>query len=142
MKKTAWFIGSAAAAAWFGLASLPAAASTRVHVQIGQTAHPRHVAPAPLWVPGHWQWNGYQQVWVAGHWRAPQPVYGHPGYGYVRPGHGYVQPGYAYGPGHGHGHGLRRDQDRDGIPNRYDRDRDGDGVPNRFDRRPNNHWRH
>ena len=36
-----------------------------------------------------------------------------------------------------------RDDDRDGIPNRYDRvynprwDRDGDGVPNRYDRRDN-----
>ncbi|GGY89236.1 hypothetical protein ACFFTM_14520 [Pseudoduganella plicata] len=30
--------------------------------------------------------------------------------------------------------GGRRDQDHDGVPNRYDRDRDGDGVPNRYDR--------
>ena len=37
--------------------------------------------------------------------------------------------------------GWRRDQDRDGIPNRYDRDRDGDGVPTRYDRRPNNPYR-
>lgn len=29
-----------------------------------------------------------------------------------------------------------RDQDRDGVPNRYDRDRDGDGVPNPWDARP------
>lgn len=35
---------------------------------------------------------------------------------------------------------MRRDQDRDGIPNRYDRDRDGDGVPNYRDSRPNNPW--
>lgn len=34
-----------------------------------------------------------------------------------------------------------RDEDRDGIPNRFDRDRDGDGVPNRFDRRPDNPYR-
>jgi hypothetical protein len=33
------------------------------------------------------------------------------------------------------------DQDRDGVPNRYDRDRDGDGVPNRYDRRPDNPYR-
>jgi hypothetical protein len=33
---------------------------------------------------------------------------------------------------------MRRDEDRDGIPNRFDRDRDNDGVPNQFDRRPNN----
>lgn len=38
----------------------------------------------------------------------------------------------------GHYKSFRRDQDRDGVPNRFDRDRDGDGVPNRFDRRPNN----
>lgn len=35
---------------------------------------------------------------------------------------------------------MRRDQDRDGISNRYDRDRDGDGVPNYRDSRPNNPW--
>lgn len=33
---------------------------------------------------------------------------------------------------------YRRDQDRDGIRDRFDRDRDGDGVANRRDRRPNN----
>jgi hypothetical protein len=40
-------------------------------------------------------------------------------------------------------HEARRwDEDRDGIPNRYDRDRDGDGVPNRYDRAPDNRrWR-
>lgn len=34
------------------------------------------------------------------------------------------------------------DQDRDGVPNRYDRDRDGDGVPNYYDRRPHNPYRY
>ncbi|HEX8601763.1 MAG TPA: thrombospondin type 3 repeat-containing protein [Pseudoduganella sp.] len=44
--------------------------------------------------------------------------------------------------GHGYrGDGPRRDQDRDGVPNRYDRDRDGDGVPNRYDHRPENPYR-
>ena len=33
---------------------------------------------------------------------------------------------------------MRRDADRDGIPNRFDRDRDNDGVPNNRDRAPNN----
>lgn len=43
---------------------------------------------------------------------------------------------------HRHRRGHYRDDDRDGIPNRYDRhytprwDVDGDGVPNRHDRRP------
>jgi len=36
---------------------------------------------------------------------------------------------------------MRRDSDRDGIPNRFDRDRDNDGVPNRYDDRPNNPYR-
>ncbi len=22
-----------------------------------------------VWVPAHWQWNGYRNVWVPGHWR-------------------------------------------------------------------------
>jgi hypothetical protein len=38
-------------------------------------------------------------------------------------------------------HARRHDEDRDGVPNRYDRDRDGDGVPNRYDSRPDNPYR-
>jgi hypothetical protein len=37
---------------------------------------------------------------------------------------------------------VMHDEDRDGVPNRYDRDRDGDGVPNRHDRRPDNPYRY
>lgn len=33
------------------------------------------------------------------------------------------------------------DQDRDGVPNRYDRDKDNDGVRNRYDPRPGNPYR-
>ena len=36
---------------------------------------------------------------------------------------------------------MRRDADRDGVPNRFDRDRDNDGVRNAWDRRPNNPYR-
>ena len=36
---------------------------------------------------------------------------------------------------------MRRDADRDGIPNRFDRDRDNDGVANWRDSRPNNPYR-
>lgn len=39
------------------------------------------------------------------------------------------------GRSHHHRHGYR-DEDHDGVPNRYDRDRDGDGVPNRVDDAP------
>lgn len=63
---------------------------------------------------------------------------GHPAYprGYNR-GYPGAVPYYPQRPYYG-----SRDQDRDGVPNRYDRDRDGDGVPNRFDRRPGNpNWR-
>ncbi|HZS32948.1 MAG TPA: hypothetical protein VFC42_06170 [Methylomirabilota bacterium] len=28
-----------------------------------------YVAPAPVWVPGHWVWGGYGWVWRQGHWR-------------------------------------------------------------------------
>ncbi len=38
-------------------------------------------------------------------------------------------------------HSWRGDEDRDGVPNRYDRDRDGDGTPNRRDDRPDNPYR-
>jgi hypothetical protein len=24
--------------------------------------------PRPVWVPGGWNWNGFQWVWVPGHW--------------------------------------------------------------------------
>ena len=37
---------------------------------------------------------------------------------------------------------VMHDEDRDGVPDRYDRDRDGDGVPNRRDRRPDNPYRY
>ncbi len=85
-----------------------------------------HVAHAPVvvvpaqpvrtWVPGHWAWHGHQRTWVQGHWIASAPRHGR-------------------GPQHWE-RTARRDQDRDGIPNRHDRDRDGDGVPNRWDRAP------
>jgi hypothetical protein len=26
------------------------------------------LAPSPLWVPGSWQWAGWQWVWVPGRW--------------------------------------------------------------------------
>lgn len=71
-------------------------------------------------------------------------VYPEPGYGTYAPGYQVavpVQPsisiygGTRYGGARPYRPGAR-DQDRDGIPNRFDRDRDGDGVTNRADRRP------
>ena len=74
----------------------------------------------------------------------PSPYYP----AYTQPGYVVTGPQYYYAPQtyHPHRHqyhrGYRADQDRDGIPNRWDRDRDGDGVPNRFDRRPVNPYRY
>ena len=73
-----------------------------------------------VWQRGHWERRGHRNVWIGGHWVRARPMHGGPGYG------------------HYDGHHGGRDNDRDGVPNRYDRDRDGDGVPNRHDRRPDN----
>ena len=62
----------------------------------------------------------------------PQPVYIYGSGTYRRDAHARPR---AYG-GPGRPRGGMRDQDRDGIPNRYDRDIDGDGAPNRIDSRP------
>lgn len=72
------------------------------------------------------------------------PYYGYsqPSYVYTQPTYVYPQPTYAYPQPYYGGHRRFRDNDRDGVPNRYDRDRDGDGVPNRFDRRPRNPYRY
>lgn len=31
-------------------------------------------APQPVWVPGFWQWDGFQWIWVPGHWAFPAPA--------------------------------------------------------------------
>jgi hypothetical protein len=83
----------------------------------------------------------------------PTVVYARPAPVYVQPQPVYVQPRPVYAERHHHREWRerqwhermaygRRDQDRDGIPNRFDRDRDGDGVPNRWDRRPHNPYRY
>jgi hypothetical protein len=142
MGKRSWISGAAASACIGALLSAPAAAGTSVDVHIGGPA-PVYVAPPtpvyhyqpapqPVWVPGHWEWQGNRHVWV----------------------HGQYVHGYARGPYHGDRWVRGGDRDRDGIPDRYDRDldndgvrnrhdrdRDGDGVPNWHDRSPNNRYR-
>jgi len=76
----------------------------------------------------------------------PSPYY-YPAYsqpGYVATGPQYYQAPQQYHNQYRHQYHrpYRADQDRDGIPNRWDRDRDGDGVPNRWDRRPANPYRY
>lgn len=102
---------------------------------VAVTPVPYAYAPAP---PAYFYGNAVYP------YRSYPPVYGyvHPRrFNHVPPRAfaPYVPRYGMYGPHWGRGLG---DQDRDGIPNRYDRDRDGDGVPNRFDRRPGNpYWR-
>lgn len=31
--------------------------------------HPGWWAPAPVWVPSHWEWTAWGWAWVPGHWR-------------------------------------------------------------------------
>jgi hypothetical protein len=101
------------------LAATPAAARVNVDVHIG--------------VPG----VVYAQ---------PAPVYVQP-----RPVHVHTRPVYVERHDHQHWRERqsphrrmqgRHDQDRDGIPNRFDRDRDGDGIRNRHDSRPHNPYRY
>lgn len=73
-----------------------------------------------------------------------QPSHGHPGYRpHSRPHVVVVQPPPRHVARHGHG----RHYDRHYQPSRYERhhrgwrDNDRDGVPNRYDRRPNNPYR-
>jgi len=111
------------------LAASPVMAHTDVDISIGipgviySQPAPVYVQPAPVYVQ-------------------PQPVYVRPRPVYVQP-----QPVYVERQRHqwreraAYGYG-RRDQDRDGIPNRFDHDRDGDGVSNRWDRHPNNPYRY
>ncbi len=30
-----------------------------------------------IWVPGHWQWNGYRYAWIGGRYDVRQPGWGH-----------------------------------------------------------------
>jgi len=130
MGRTAW-IGSGAAV----LTAAAALAAPAAHAQSAYssvyTNPPLIVQPAPVrtWVPGHWEHSQFGNVWVEGHWIVvQQPQFGQPLHFHDNRSHWQGQ----------HWQGARRDQDRDGIPNRMDRDIDGDGVPNWRDRAPRN----
>jgi hypothetical protein len=121
MKKYLGVAAGMMAAVALALAASPAMARTNVDINIGfpgvvyAESEPVYVQPRPVYVQP-------QRVYVT-----PQPVY--------------VERNYGHRGHHGH-HWRGGDQDRDGVPNRFDRDRDGDGVPNRWDRRPQNPYRY
>jgi hypothetical protein len=110
-----------------------------------------------LWAAGHWEWRGSRHDWVPGTWIAQRPGYAYNQAAWIeRDGRWYMEPGrWSRGRGDNDRDGIPnrfdKDRDNDGIPNRWDhdrdndgrrdnrdRDRDGDGVPNRYDNRPNN----
>ena len=51
-------------------------------------------SPYAVWIPGYWDWNGYQYSWVAGYWTVPPAGY-----------HVYVRGGWIVRNG---GHYYRR----------------------------------
>ncbi|TFW34611.1 YXWGXW repeat-containing protein [Massilia horti] len=65
-------------------AMIPFPAVAQVFVGAGPPPPRFEVVPPPrpdaIWVPGYWDWNGYNYVWVGGYWVAQQP-----GYVYVPP---------------------------------------------------------
>jgi len=61
-------------------AALPAAAGTRVYVQIGPPVaivetHVVAPSPAHVWISGYHTWNGAAYVWVPGRWAVPPAHY-------------------------------------------------------------------
>ena len=124
MGRTTWIGSGAAMLAAAALVAPAAHANGSSAYSSVYSSPPLVVQPAPVrtWVPGHWEHSHFGPVWVEGHW-------------IVTPAGQFVQ--VPIHPHHGF-RGARADQDRDGIPNRFDRDVDGDGVPNWRDRAPRN----
>lgn len=140
--RTFWARTLAVAALAAGGFVAQAQAATSIYVNIAPPAPVYETVPvAPpgrIWVPGHYEWNGYSYVWMRGYWVAKRPGYDWRPAQWVQVGPRWMyQPGgwtvvARGGPGrHGHGHayGHRRDSDRDGVPDRYDS-------------RPHNPYRH
>lgn len=136
MKKYLGLIAGLVASVTLTLVANPALARTNTHVDISiGIPGPVYAQPAPVYVQP-------APVYVQ-----PRPVYMQPQPVYVQPQPIYMQPQPVYvGRHQRHRHERAdhgwRDQDRDGIANRYDRDRDGDGIANRWDRRPQNPYRY
>ena len=126
MGKSGWISAAGAAMGLAAAVGAPAAHANPAYLTVAPQVVVVPAHPVRTWVPGHWEHGPHGSVWVQGHWVLAQPAY-------VAPHHG----------PHARWHGGRRhDQDRDGVPNRYDRDIDGDGVPNWRDGAPRHpYWR-
>ncbi len=131
-------IAASLAALALGFSATAAQARTNIVVQVGTPGAmvvpaavtvgypapppPRYErVPAPrrgmIWSQGHWEYRGHRHVWVPGTWVR------------ARPGHAYHQPTW-----------RQRNGQWQYSQGRWDNDRDG--VPNRYDRRPNNPYRY
>jgi hypothetical protein len=87
--------------------------------------------PGWEWAQGHWAWRHGQYVWVDGHWMRERRGEHWVADRWERRGDRWVMVAGHWERGHrGEGMGHR------GL-----RDNDGDGVPNRFDAAPNNPYR-
>ena len=122
-------------------AAAPSASFARGHVDVyvgPEPPPPREVEVPPprhgyVWAPGYWRWEQRHHVWAKGHWeRERHGMYWAPGHWVEREGRwAFVAPRwqrerFAYGT-YGRGYAWR--------------DNDGDGVPNRYDRAPNDPYR-
>ena len=124
--------------------ALPTAAQAQAYfnVQIGTPPPPPRVEVMPaarpgyVWAPGHYQWAHNNYIWRRGHWVADRPGYTYVGPTWVSRGdHWVYQPErwdmrpvraqpprqWDYRGRPPYGHPGWRDNDRDGVPNRYDR---------------------
>ena len=120
-------IAAAIAASSIGFA-VPASADVGIYLDVAPPAARYEVVPAPragyVWQPGIWAYTNSRHHWVAGHFvRERHGMYWHPDRWEQREGRWAFERG-------------RWDRERYAR-----RDNDGDGVPNRFDRAPNNPYR-
>ena len=120
-------IAAAIAASSIGFA-VPASAEVGIYLDVAPPAPRYEVVPAPrsgyVWQPGVWVWRDGRHHWVAGHFvRERHGMYWHPDRWEQRDGRWAFERG-------------RWDRERYAR-----RDNDGDGVPNRYDRAPNNPYR-
>jgi hypothetical protein len=129
LKKT--LLAAVVAASFAGIGGV-AQAATHVVITTAPPSPIHEVVPAPrrgyVWVPGHHVYRHHDYVWVSGHWMRERR-----GYAYVAPrweqrGDQWVMIGDRWERHHDRGFHGRRDNDRDGVPNRYD---DRPNNPNR-----------
>jgi hypothetical protein len=131
-------------------AMVPSAANAEQYaiVRVAPPAPIQEVIPAPrrgfVWAQGHYDYRGNQYVWVRGHWMRERAGHEWREARWVERDGQWYREGGDWARRHdervmGYGRGDDRDQDRRPWGARDD---DGDGVRNRFDRFPHDPTRH